>query len=164
MEEKTKDYSKVYLEETPPPPQTRRTITKNLDGAHIYRRHREAGIGIDPNDLTSALYNLSAAQHKAYAINTLQQHYSAVFQKKNKQTYKVYMNYIDEGFKKETYLVRIDRNTLRDVKNKLPIKGDYRLFFTHNGNECEEVEDDDATLPYVEKDGAFVIYCRLFPK
>lgn len=161
--DKPKDYSSVYCEEKPQPVPATRGAIKTLDGSFTARRHRESGI--DPNDLVSRLYNLSREQHKAYAMNTLQQHYSNVFQKRNKQqTYKVCIDYMDNGQQRERYLVRIQRNILREVKAKLPIKGDYRLFFIHAGNECEEVEDDESILPYHEKDGAFVIYCRAFAK
>lgn len=177
-----KNYSNYYCEERAPVPAARSTTTtatnqapaaatgtqqqqpptKALDGAFSTRRHREMGQGgINPADLLPKLYHLSKEQSKAYAINTLQQHYNSVFQKRNHRRYKVYINYWD---KKETFLVRIEKNTLREVRSKLPIKGEYRLFFIHPGNECEELEDNEAQLPYHEKDGVFNIYCRVFSK
>lgn len=157
-----KDYSSVYCEEKAPVPATRGT-TKTLDGSYRPRRHREAG-GIDPKDLLPRLYHLSQEQTSAYANHALHQHYNSVILMRNRQTYKVYINYLDDGKKSETYLVRVGKNTLRDVKAKLPIKGEYRLFFIHPGDECEEVEDDDSSLPYHEVGGDFTIYCRVFKK
>lgn len=155
-----KDYSTVYREEKPPVPATR-GATKALDGSFPARRHRESGI--DQNDLLRKLLSISKDQQNQYAMNTLQQHYTDVFHKRNKQTYKVCIDYMENGRQKERYLVRIERNTLRDVKVKLPIKGHYRLFFNFAGNQnWEEVEDEDSVLPYNEKDGAFVIHCRAF--
>lgn len=157
-----KNYSNVYCEERAPKPAIRGTTssTKTLDGSFSTRRHRESVGGINPNDLLPRLYHLSQEQQNSYSIITLRQQFKLI-QERNKQTYKVYINYWD---KKETFLVRTERNTLRDVKTKLPIKGDYRLFFIHPGNECEEVEDDECTLPYHEKEGSFIIYCRVFAK
>lgn len=157
-----KDYSNVYKEERAPVPATRGANKSFVDGSIALRRNPEPG-GIDPNELSLRLFNLSKEQHKAYAINTLQQHYTTVFQNRSKQTYKVYINYFDNNRPKEVYLVRVSKNVLREVKAKMPIKGDYRLFFIHPQNECEEVEDDDSILPYHEKDGTFNIYCRVFP-
>lgn len=172
-----KVYSDFCEEKTPPKPAARVSTnriasakTSSFDGLHTIRRHVEYK-GINPDELSKRLARLTQGQHKSYvnypsqehrdcAIKTLRDHYSS-FSKRELPSYKVYINYFDI---KETYLVRVKSNLLRDVKMKLPIKGNYRLFFIHNGNECEEVEDDEAALPYIEKDGAFVIYCRVFPK
>ena len=163
MMEVPKDYSNVYKEEQSPVPATRASARKLfIDGSVSHRRAPEPG-GIDPKELSARLFNLSKEQHRVYAFQTLQQHYTSVFQNRTKKTYRVYLNYFENNRPKEVYLVRVNKNILREVKAKMPIKGDYRLFFIHAQNECEEVEDDDSTLPYQEKDGNFNIYCRVFP-
>lgn len=157
MQEQTKDYAKLYKDDIAPVPQTRRS-TKALDGAPVPRRHREANMGIDPMELHSALRNLPQANN--YAMLTLNQHFNEVFPKK---TYKVYIIYMENGKEDgETYLVRIDRNNLRAVKEKMPIKGNFRLFFSINDKQFEEVEDDEAPLPCIERDGSRIIRCRVF--
>lgn len=161
--EQPKNYSSLDSEVRPQPvPASRSRLGKPLDGSFSARRHRESNLDI--HVLSEKLSYLSREQRDEYARHTLKTHYSEVFQKKRQeQNYKVCIDYMD-GQQKERYLVRTSKNSLRDVKAKLPIKGNYRLFFIHSNNECEEVEDDEAVLPYHEKDGAFVIYCRAFAK
>lgn len=153
-----KDYS---CEDMTPVPATRAS-GKKLDGGFAPRRHRESG-GIDPNELVYRLHNLSKEEHHMYAMDSLKQHYNSVFQKRRQRVaYKVYLTYYTNG-ERETYIVRVERNRLRDVKNQLPIKGSFRFFFIHD-NEAEEIEDEEVSLPYCDKDGNLAIYCRLFPK
>jgi len=144
-----------------------RASVRKLDGRFTPRRHRESAGGVDPNELIYKLQNLTREDHNVYAMHTLHQHYNSVLQKRKKPTYKVYLTYVttasDGKLERETYIVRVERNTLREVKSKLPIKGTFRFFFT-NENEAEEIEDEDLSLPYREKDGSYAIYCRLFQK
>lgn len=156
-----KDYS---CEDMAPVPATRAT-NKRLDGSFVQRRHRESS-GIDPNELVYKLHNLSKEQHRAYAMDSLRQHYNSVFQNRRKPTYKVYITYHNNEPNNQnlTYLVRVERNTLREVKKKLPMKGSFRFFFIRNADEAEEVEDEELELPFHEKEGSFSVYCRVFPK
>ncbi|CAA3033053.1 Hypothetical predicted protein [Olea europaea subsp. europaea] len=165
-----KNYSNVYNEETAPVPASRSIHSLNstkgrMDGECLWRRRRETGGGIDLNELLPKLQNLSKEQHKSYADSTLRQHYNDIFQKpKARSTYKVGIEYMENGQHKDRYLVKVERNTLEDVKAKLPIKGNYRLFFTHAGNECEEIEDDKSSVPVQRRNNEFYIHCRVFKK
>ena len=143
-----KDYGSLYRE------------PKKIDGVYKPPTHREF---IDPNQLYAKLSNLSKKDRESYAIDTLQKHYNSVFQAK--PDYRVYINYFDDRQAESiAYLVRIEKNKLREVRQKLPLKGNYRLFFKNTNNHCEEVEEDEAVLPFHEKDGCLNIYCHVFPR
>lgn len=158
-----KDYSSVYREERTPVPATR-GASKSLDGSFAPRRHRESGKEIDFNELKIKLTSLSEEQHKAYAIKTLQQHYDENIVNRKSAKFKVCIEYFGGKDGRERYVVGVDRNTLRDVKHKMPIKGDFRVFVFHARDQFEEVEDDNTILPYHENEGRLNIHCRVFPR
>jgi hypothetical protein len=185
MEEIPKNYSDVYSEDLPPPvPATRSSrpgstkgLRRNLDGESQCRRRRELGGGIDLNELLPRLDTLSRERQNAYADSTLRQHYNDVFSRRgaaghqnhqapSRPRYKVGIEYVEQsGRQRDRYLVKVERNTLEDVKAKLPIKGNYRLFFSDaTGNECEEIEDDEAPVPFQRRNNEFYIHCRVFKK
>lgn len=164
MGEKPKNYSLVYGEDNgnmlvsssnvPP------TVSKisRLDGIAIAPRHPEQ---VDLRQVVQRLEGLSKENHQAYAIDAVNKHYYSVFPSTMGPYYKVFIQYPDE---KETYVVRVSRNTLRAVKEKLPKKGHLRFFFKQADATHEEVESEDATVPFYEKGGTKQIYCRVFPK
>lgn len=161
-----KDYS---CEDVPPPvPAARVTGHRKVIGYSVPRRHLESG-GIDPIELMSKLQNLDDELHRQKALKSLRQHHSVWSRRRqeNRITYKFYLTYISMNYNgrhdRDTYIVRGQSNTLRELKARLPMKGSYRYFFTTAGEGNEEIEDDDAALPYIERDGNLSIYCHLFP-
>lgn len=150
-----KDYSSVYREDEKPVPSAR--PHKALDGSHVLHRHREQ---LDLRQVVAKLQNLATENHSAYAMDTLNKHYSSVFVNRKPSNFKAYIKYPDE---RETYVVRLNNNTLRDIKDKLPKKGNFRYFFRGEENVCEEVESDSSDVPYEEKGNIQQIYCQLFP-
>ena len=190
-DELPKDYSSVYCEDSikPPIPPMRRT-TNTLashtmmptnhnhqnqhilhqkqaiwsDGARSHKRQCESTV--DLRAVVAKLQNLPQENHRAYAMDTLNKHYSSVFVNRRKSNqvsrggYKAYIQYHDE---KDTYVVRVERNTLKAVRDKLPKRGNYRYFFKQLDNTCEEVESDESTVPFHEKDNSRQIYCQVFP-
>lgn len=160
MEEQTKDYSKVYCEDRPPLPPMRRTVSSKpwgeSDGVRA-KPHRETPV--DLQAVVEKLRNLPS--QRQYALDSMNQHFSSVFTERRKPSiFKAYINYRED---KETYVVRVERNTLRTIKSKLPRRGNYRYFFKQPDSTCEEFESDDAAVPYIEKDGQRQIYCQVFP-
>lgn len=157
-----KDYSSMYREDKPPIPSTRIRPSphyKTLDGSYVPPKHNEAK-QLELMQVAAKLQNLPKEYHSAFAMDTLNKHYSDVFVNR-RSSFKAYIKYFDE---KDTYVVRVDSNTLKAVIDKLPKKGAYRYFFKGPENTCEEVENDGSTVPYHEKDGKTKhIYCQLFP-
>lgn len=158
------------------------------DGESQWRRRREFGGGIDLNELLPKLDTISREQQKIYADSALKQHYNDVFSRRSQaaiepipsfsyqagpskqtkqhqqQPYKVGIEYVEQnGQQLDRYLVKVQRNTLEEVKAKLPIKGNYRLFFS-NGDECEEIEDNDEPVPVQKRNNGLYIHCRVFKK
>lgn len=177
MEELPRDYSKVYFEDRPPLPPMRHSIATaaatattttskpwgESDGVRTTKTHRETSV--DLQAVVAKLKNLP--EQRKYALDTMNQHFSSVFaerrnaeRRKSPPNYKAYINYRDDN---ETYVVRVVHNTLKTIKSKLPRRGNYRYFFKNQlDNTCEEFESDDATVPYIEKDGQRQIYCQVF--
>jgi len=174
-----KDYSVMFCEDSNkisaspnmnatinlPIPSTRgRAPYKTLDGSFVPPKHREQTV--DLRQVVAKLENLPKENHSAYAMDTLNKHYSSVFVNRRKSNqvsrggYKAYIQYHDE---KDTYVVRVERNTLKAVRDKLPKRGNYRYFFKQLDNTCEEVESDESTVPFHEKDNSRQIYCQVFP-
>lgn len=143
----------------PPIPSTRAshsssmTMFKPPEGAESRPVYR------DQEHLIAKLNQLRKEDHHAYAMDTLNKHFSSVFVETG-LTYKVYIQYFNE---KDTYVVRVNRNTFGAVRSKMPIRGNFRYFFRCHGNTCEEIESYDSTVPYHDKDGQKVIYCQVFP-
>lgn len=150
----------------PPVPSSRGRPYKSLDGSFMQPKHREqSSVNKDLLQVVAKLENLSKENHRAYAMDSLLKHYSSfVNRRKSNQAeqsgYRVYIQYSDE---KDTYVVRVEKNTLKAVRDKLPKRGNYRYFFKRRENTCEEVEFDDATVPFYERDGSKQIYCQVFP-
>lgn len=143
--------------------QSHQTQAKWSDGANANKRQCESTV--DLRAVVAKLQNLPQENHRAYAMDTLNKHYSSVFtnrrrsDKVEKAGFKAYIQYFDE---KDTYVVRVERNTLKAVRDKLPKRGDYRYFFKQLDNTCEEVESDGSFVPFHEKDGSRQIYCQVF--
>lgn len=152
---KPKNYSSMYREDKPPIPSIRIRPYKSLDGSHAPPKHHEQ---LDLRKVVAKLQNLPRANHSAYAMDTLNKHYSSVFVNR-KSSFKAYIKYFDE---KETYQVTIATNCLRAVKDKMPKKGDYRYFFRGEENVWEEIESDESQVPYEEKGNAKQIICQVF--
>lgn len=135
-----------------------------LDGAKSIRPTSECTV--DLRAVAAKLQNLPQENRSAYAIDTLNKHYSSVFTNRRKSDhldspiFKAYIQYFDE---KDTYVVRVNRNTLGAVRDKLPKRGNYRYFFKQLDDTCEEVELDESTVPYHEKAESKHIYCQVFP-
>lgn len=147
----------------PPVPSTRARPYKSMDGSFVQPKHREQSI--DLLQVVAKLESLPKENHRAYAMESLHKHYSSfVNRRKSNQAeragYRAYIQYHDE---KDTYVVRVENNTLKAVRDKLPKRGNYRYFFKRLGNTCEEVEFDEALVPLYEKDGLKQIYCQVFP-
>lgn len=144
-----------------------------LDGMAIREVNRESAIKnfysiqngrptIDLDQLSAKLQVLSAEKIANKALN---EHYSSYTERKKhdkleRANYKVYIQYSDDH---TTFVVRVDRPTLKAVKDKLPKRGNYRYFFRINDKTSEEFEYDGATVPFHEKDNQKQIYCKLFP-
>lgn len=159
-----KDYS---CEDVAPIPATRVTAEK-LDGVpNPARRHNESG-GLNLTEFMDKLNNLSKEQQREYALMSFNQHHKEKFSRRNQITYRLYLTYITKGpngkHERDTYIVQAQTNILRELKAKLPMKGSYRYFFTTVGGGNEEIENEEAPLPYFEKNGNYFIYCRLFPR
>lgn len=145
----------------PPIPSTRGRPYKTLDGSFVQPKHREQSI--DLLQVVAKLESLPKENHQAYAMDSLHKHYSSFVNRRKSSTqagYKVYIQYTDE---KDTFVVRVEKNTLKAVRDKMPKRGNYRYFFKRLENTCEEVEFDEATVPFYEKDGSKQIYCQVFP-
>lgn len=151
----------------PPVPSTRGRTYKSLDGSFVPPKHREQTV--DSQQVAAKLgAHLAKENNSAYAIDTLNKHYSSVFvagrktdRSRSEAEFKVYIQYFNE--KETTYVVKVDRNTLKAVRNKLPKRGNFRFFFKQSDGTCEEVESDDAFVPFHEKESSKQIYCQLFP-
>lgn len=131
-----------------------------LDGARSFRRPE--------SDLFSNVAKLQNHQQKdqcAYALETLSKHYSSVFSNRRKTDnkkealFKAFIQYSEEN---DTYVVRVEKNTLRSVKDKLPKRGNYRFFFKQLDGTCEEIELDESIVPYHVKGESKYIYCQVF--
>lgn len=187
-----KDYSTLDYEDTfkPPVPPMRRTISPHcnntinpshhannsinrgyqrpyitLDGAKSIKPTNESGL--DLKLVVEKLQHLAQENRNAYAIDTLNKHYTSVFTSRrksehnDKQVFKAYIHYENE---QDTYVIRVNRNTLKAVRDKLPKRGNYRYFFKQLDNTHEEVESDESTVPYHEKAESKHIYCQVFPQ
>lgn len=177
-----KDYSSVFCDELRPPPQflmssitkstsqQAQTGYKNLDGAIARPVHKEL-----QDFFTNARHNRPQSQVKPQrrelvGFDILNRHFDTVFNaRKPQQFFKVFIQYFrfDTSGNRwpsgETYVVRVEINTLANVKLKLPNKRpDFRYFFkdSHQNN-YEEIEDDSIQVPYLEKDGTRNIYCQV---
>lgn len=145
---------------------------KTLDGGFIAPKHREKAT-VDLRKVVEKL-NLYSKENdvNAHSMDTLNHHYSSVFRNrrrtmsteqsvKEKRAYRVFIQYSGE---KETYVVKVDQNNLKSIKNKMPIKGNYRYFFRSRDDiTCEELEYDSSIVPYHDKDNQKHIYCQVFP-
>lgn len=146
------------------PTQNRNTL-KSLDGSHVAPKHREQS-PIDLMQVVAKLEQLPKENHRAYAMDTLNKHYSSVFNNRKRPEFKervgfrVYIQYSGE---KDTYVVKVERNTLRAIKDKMPKRGNYRYFFRSQDSTCEELEFDDSIVPHHDVDGQKQIYCQVFP-
>lgn len=156
----------VQLLPPPPPiPSSRGRPYKTLDGSFVQPKHREQCVNKDLLQVVAKLESLPKENHRAYAMDSLLNHYSSfVNRRKSNQAeeagFRVYIQYSDE---KDTYVVRVHKNTLKAVRDKLPKRGNYRYFFKRRENTCEEVEFDEATVPFYERGGSKQIYCQVFP-
>lgn len=145
-----------------------------LDGGYTTHTEFPRRKELSTVDLLAVCQKLQAhQQHHIDASDTLSKHYSAVFSKTNESVpplprrrhvplqpqYKVYIQYHDI---KDTFVVRVQNNTLRDVLSRMPKRGNYRLFFKDSKNTCEEFEDLEAFVPYHEDGGIRKIYCHAF--
>lgn len=153
-----KDYSRMYSEDS------NDAIHKRLDGAHQAPKQvrEQAGLNnqsVDLQKVVAKLNQLPREDHSVYARDTLRNHYSSVFIRRRRD-YKVHIQYFVEG---QTYVVRTSQNTLAAVREKMPIRGNYRYFFRLHENTCEEIESNESKVPYHEKDGQKLIYCQVFP-
>lgn len=145
--------------------------------------------------VVAKLVEYQKEDHGAYAMDTLNEHYSSVFPRRqtseqrnmntintnsriinnnthnivdqnhnnntnSNSSYRVCIKYHNQ---RDIYVVRVNHNTLKAVVNKLPIKGTYRYFFRHEDNTNEEIESEQARVPYHEKEGQRQIYCQIFP-
>lgn len=149
MDEKPKDYSSVYCEE------------RIKSDGESHKRRSESGV--DLLAVVAKLQNLPQKNHTVYAIDTLNNHFSSVFanRKAHGRGFKVLIKYNED---KESYLFRVERNTMRNVIERSPKKGDFRLFFKQPDEAWEEIEAYDQELPYQERDGNKMIYCQVFNK
>lgn len=123
---------------------------------------------VDLRLVVSKLEQFKKADHSADALRTLNEHYSTVFkQTRNsnetrqqfKCNYRVCVKYHNE---KDIYVIHIHHNTLKAVRNKLPIRGEFRYFFRDQDNQNVEIESDDAKLPIHDSEGRKQIYCQVF--
>lgn len=140
--------------QTQPPQHLTNSIgPKTFDG-RIPTQKRESTL--DTALLFAKLKQLEDADRKSnYAMHTLNEHYKTVF------NYRVCIKYHDDKY---AYIVRVTQNTLKAVRDKLPIRGMYRYFFRGEDNEHIEIEDENAIVPYEDgKDGQKHIYCHVFP-
>lgn len=157
-DETPKDYSNIFCEDVKPPVPSLRGHNKQhrqfpiLEGA---RSNKQIESTIDLREVVAKLQSLP----RVYAMNTLNEHYSSYRRKKS--GFKAYVQYYDE---KDTYVVRVDSNTLKAIRDKLPKIGNYRYFFKQLDNTCEEVESENSLVPYHEKEDSRMIYCHIFPK
>lgn len=140
---------------------------KSLDGSHATPYHREQSV--DLMKVVAKLNQLPKDNHHAYAMDTLNKHFSTVFtnrrrfndqKEQQKIGFRVYIQYSGE---KDTFVVRAEQNTLKAIRDKMPKRGNYRYFFRSRDSTCEELEFDESTVPYHEKDGQKQIYCQVFP-
>lgn len=144
-----------------------------LDGARSLKVP-ESDLTVDLRAVVAKLQNHSQGNHRAYAMDTLSKHYSSVFNSrrksslassdqssaKTKTALKAFIQYFDQ---KDTYVVRVEKATLRSVRDKLPKRGNYRFFFKQLDNTCEEIEQDESIVPVHEKGDSKYIYCQVFP-
>lgn len=153
-----------------------RSANKPVDGSLTLRRRIEHE-GIDPMELSKRLFNLSKEQHSAYAINELNQHYTSVFRNQNRNNnpnpvqnitrerkkYKAALDcYIENNRSEGIHIVPLKANSLREVKEAIPFRGRFRVFIVRSPNQCEEVEDDNSSLPYQDRGDYYLIHCRVF--
>lgn len=138
---------------------------KSLDGSHVAPKHREQQ-SIDLMKVVAKLQQLPKENHRAFAMDTLSKHYSSVFtnrkrhDQKERAGFRVYIQYSGE---KDTFVVRVEQNTLRAIRDKMPKRGNYRYFFRSQDSTCEEHEVDGSVVPYHDRDGQKQIYCQVFP-
>lgn len=162
-DERPKDYSQVYTDDFTPIASSRnhrpQKLIGSLDGASHALKHREK---IDLREVVLKLKNLPECQSDAnYALS---EHYKLCFVKpKNVMNYRVLIKYpVINNKADEIYAVRINQNTLKAVKDKLPKPGNFRFFFK-TPNCLEEIESDDSTVPiYNESNGIKQIQVFLF--
>lgn len=139
-----------------------------LDGARSVKVP-EADLTVEFRAAAAKLQNHSRNNHRAYAMDTLSKHYSSVFNSRRKGSDQVARNgaslkaFIQYSDQKETYVVRVDKATLRSVRDKLPKRGNYRFFFKQLDNTCEEIERDESIVPVHSKGDSKYIYCQVFP-
>lgn len=142
--------------------------SKPLDGSCAPPQYRES-YKIDLNLVAERLKSIDSLSR-----NTLTEHYYTVFPRRgnilthenqpnneNRDNYRVYIEYSGE---KDTYVVKVNHNSLKAIKNKMPVKGHYRYFFRScEDTTYDELESDTSIVPYHDKDGQRHIYCRVFP-
>lgn len=133
-----------------------------FDGRQVAPKHREQ---LDLAMVVAKLKQLPKEDSRAYAMGTLNEHYTSFTNRRrvdqNERTsFRVCIQYSGE---KDTYVVRVNQNTLKAIKDKMPKRGNYRYFFRSRDLTCEELESDDSMVPYHEKDGRKLIYCQVFP-
>lgn len=143
---------------------TSSTIHKHdrFDGCQAAPKHREQ---LDLAMLVAKLKQLPKEDSRAYAMGTLSEHYTSFTSRRKvdqieRAGFKVYIQYLDE---KDTYIVRSEQSTLRAIKDKMPMRGNYRYFFRSLDSTYEELEFDDSLVPYHDKDGLKHVYCQVFP-
>ena len=142
---------------------------KSLDGAYARPVHQEL------QDFFNNVRSKPQQQVKQQpsrdliGFDILNRHFDTVFKQRiSLVSYKVFIQYFkfdSAGNQRplgETYVVRVERNTLGYVKQKLPNKRPgFRFFFKDQNNTYEEVEDDNLPVPYREKDSIRNIYCQV---
>lgn len=189
-DESPKDYSRLYIERQPPPPvpshrarpplpqqppnhhlhnhnqqqqQHVKSATASMDGAFQPLKHREQNKQA-LRDIILKLHN-PPESCQLDASRVLNEHYKLCFQKQKLNDYRVLIRYPSVNNKpSETFAVKVESNTLRSIKGKLPIRGNYRFFFKTK-NCLEEVESEDSKVPiYNERDGIKQIQLHLFER
>lgn len=139
---------------------------KMWDGSMPNKRNQE--MPVDLRYVCCKLEQFKKADHSADALRTLNEHYSTVFKQSRssngsrsqvKCNFRVCIKYFNE---KDIYVIHIHQNTLKAVRNKLPIRGEFRYFFRDQDNQNVEIESDDSKLPIHDNEGRKQIYCQVF--
>lgn len=178
-----KVYSSEYAEELKLPPpailqhnnsdnitskQTLRSMYKSLDGTNTRPEHRELQAFFKQvNSKLNQTPDSNSTSSPSIGIDVLKKHYNSVFT--HRKHYKVFVQYFkfdSDGNKRtldDIYAVRIDKNSLRQIKDKIPHrKANFRYFFKDRRCTCdEEYEIDESEVPYREKDGFRLIQCQV---
>lgn len=165
--------SRCINDSLPQPPRPSQYCSKNASSIHPPKYSAPK----TNNEFLNLVYaklkeiEVSEGDRDKDARSTLNMHYNSTIRipRQKKDEYKVYIRYIrfDErgapSPHKDVYVVRVDHNTLRKVKDKLPnYRSNMRFFFKAARSELYyEEELDNNLIEYTEKNGMRFIHCEV---